>query len=206
MKLIKMSNIILIIITSIISLFYVVNDLMNYNIYDELIAFSIVPVMLLPYIIRKIFKVKINETIIFTYLIFIFFGYFLGSILNWYNTIEHYDKITHLISGIMTSFLALIILISFKSYNSKKLFNILFIIVFSLAIASLWEMFEFTFDKLFSKDAQHVITTGVDDTMLDIVMAFLGTIIFSIIYFVEEKTNYKGIIKAFIKELNDDGK
>ena len=79
--------------------------------HEMLICLSIIPIMFLPYIIKRLFKIKINDSIIFMYLIFIFFAHFLGSIINLYNSIKYYDRIAHLISGILTSFGALIILI-----------------------------------------------------------------------------------------------
>ncbi len=205
MKLIRISNCLIIIITSLISLFYGVKNIITNDIYEMLICLSIIPIMFLPYIIKRLFKIKINDSIIFMYLIFIFFAHFLGSIINLYNSIKYYDRIAHLISGILTSFGALIILILFKHYNPKKIiFSIIFIFSFSLAIAGLWEVFEFSFDKLFDKDAQHVRTTGVNDTMFDIIAAFLGTSLFSVLYACEEKTGNKIIIKYFIKELTND--
>ena len=48
-------------------------------------------------------------------------------------------------------------------------------------VAGIWEIFEFTVSKIMGTDPQHVKTTGVDDTMLDTIMAFTGSVIFIII-------------------------
>lgn len=206
MKIIKIINYLLIIVMCSVSLYSGINEIITNDVYDMLIALSIIPIMFLPYIIKRMFKVRINDSIIFVYLVFIFFAHFLGSVLNFYNLIRYYDRIAHLISGIVASFGALIVLILCKQYDSKKLiFNIIFIFIFSLAIAGAWELFEFTFDKLFDKDAQHVILTGVDDTMYDIIAAFLGTVLFNIVYIYEEKTQTKILVKYFIKELTNNG-
>ena len=63
-------------------------------------------------------------------------------------------------------------------------------------------MFEFTSDKLFGKDAQNVLTTGVDDTMKDMIVAALGTILYLILYVYEEINNKKIFIKNFIYDIN----
>ena len=47
-------------------------------------------------------------------------------------------------------------------------------------IAVIWEFFEYGMDLLMAMDLQHVETTGVSDTMTDLIVAFLGSIIFLI--------------------------
>ena len=90
----------------------------------------------------------------------------------------------------------------FKKYDKKSIiFNILFILGISFIVACAWEIFEFASDKIFGKDAQNVLTTGVDDTMKDMIVAVLGTILYCILYSYEEKENKKIIIKKFIKNI-----
>ena len=60
--------------------------------------------------------------------------------------------------------------------------DIIFIIIFTLAIAGLWEFFEFFSDLILKGDAQRVVTSGVTDTMTDMIAAFISSIIFSCIY------------------------
>ena len=151
--------------------------------------------MLLPWIIKKLFKIEIPSNLITTYLIFVFMAHFLGSILDFYHIFNNYDKIMHFLSGILTAYIGLYLIMLLKSYNKKNIiFNIIFIIGFTLSIAFFWEVFEFVNDSLFGKDAQNVLTTGVDDTMWDMIVAFLGSIIISIIYIVEVKTNKKLLV------------
>ena len=77
-----------------------------------------------------------------------------------------------------------------KKYNEKdKWFNIFIIISFSLAIAAFWEMTEFTIDNIFKIDVQKVASTGVFDTMKDIILAFIGSILFSCYYLISKKKN-----------------
>lgn len=172
------------------------------GIYGILIRLSVIPVLFIPEIIEKIFKFKINEHLKTIYIIFIFLAHFLGSIVNLYHHIYWYDSFTHFLSGIVISFVATYLLVLFKKYDKKSiLFNILFILGISFMVAGLWEMFEFISDKLFNKDAQNVLTTGVDDTMKDMIVAFLGTILYIILYIYEECTNKYILIKKFIKNI-----
>lgn len=145
--------------------------------------FSIVLTMPLMYFIERLFKVKIDDKLKLVYMSFIFAAQFLGVTVELYNVIDYFDKITHALSGVLTAYGALLILsLVFKEPFKNKFFPIVWMIVFSLAIASFWEMFEYTANILFGGDAQRVALTGVNDTMQDIIVAFLGSILVSITY------------------------
>jgi hypothetical protein len=81
--------------------------------------------------------------------------------------------------------------------NKNIFFDILFIISFALAIASLWEIFEYLDSFYFKADPQKVVMTGISDTMGDIIVAFLGSILVSICFYFENK--YDLLFKKFIK-------
>ena len=201
----KKINLLLIIIASIGGIFYSINPIMNGMVYKALICLTIIPVMLVPKIVKKIFKLNITPATEFIYLIFVFFAHFLGSIVNFYHTINNYDKIIHLASGTVSAFFGLYLLINFRKYNNKSvLFNVIYVLSFVLAVAVFWEFFEYTCDNLFGKDAQNVLTTGVNDTMGDMIAALIGSILFNIMYIYEEKTNNSLLIKKFIKDVEDN--
>ena len=176
----------------------------NGDIYGTLICFAIIPVMFVPYLLTKLFHIKLGEQVETIYYIFVFFAHFLGSIVNLYDFIKGYDKIMHFLSGILSAFIAFIILVRMKKYHNKSiLFNVIFVIAITLSIAALWEFYEFTFDSLFGKDAQNVLTTGVGDTMWDMIVAFFGSILVVIEYLREIYCNKKSVIVKFIEEIGD---
>lgn len=146
---------------------------------------SIILTVSLPLIIQKIFKVKINDGLTFIWIIFIFMAHYLGVILVWYDSVPGFDKVTHTISGILSGYVATLILKHLKIDN--LLFGVLFIISFSFLCAGLWEIFEFTCNALFGGDAQRVVETGVNDTMFDIIVAFGGSTLVSIWYYIKNK-------------------
>lgn len=171
--------------------------------YDSniLVCLSLYLIVFLPKIFRK-FKLNVNDLIELIFLIFILLAQLLGSILHFYGIIYWYDSFMHYISGILTSFLALILLVLFHKYNEKdKTFNIIFIIALTLMVAGLWEIFEFAMDSLLGGDAQKVIETGVTDTMKDIICALLGSMLFSLCYLYEFIKDKNLLIKKFIKKL-----
>ena len=159
---------------------------------------SIIVTITIPYILEKIFKIKIDNKLKFLYITFIFLAHFIGVILEVYNKIYCFDKIVHCISGVLTSYLSLVILNVLKKDDSK-VFSVIFIITFTLAVAAFWEIFEFTANIIFGGDAQRVVLTGVNDTMLDIIVAFLGSILVSIIYMFYSKSSIFNLDKSFKK-------
>ena len=87
----------------------------------------------------------------------------------------------HFLAGVLTSVFALVVMDWFGVYKDKnKAFNVLFIISFSLMIASLWEFVEFGADTFLGMNVQHNLDTGVNDTMEDMLIAFFGSIIISV--------------------------
>ena len=175
-KLTKYLNYILVAVSILISLYYAVfrdNELIL-----KLKDLSILLTITSPYLIERIFKIRTTDIEKFIMISFVFVAQFLGVTCELYNSINYFDKFTHFLSGILTSLIALYLL-KFYKIKLNKIFVTVFIISITLAVASMWEIFEFTNSKLFYMDPQRVIKTGVNDTMYDIIVAFLGSIIVS---------------------------
>ena len=195
---IKKINITLILIAIIGSLYFVFTR--DNNIVLILKDISIIVTISALYIIQKLFKTKISEGLNLIYIIFIFMAHFLGVICELYNYIYWFDKFVHFLSGIVTSFVAIYLLIKFKK-DKNIFFDIIYIISLTLAVASLWEMFEYLSSYYFGVDPQKVVSTGVSDTMGDLIVAFLGSMLVSISYYFEIKYKYNILIKKFIKAI-----
>lgn len=166
-----------------------------------LVTLTVYLTIWIPKIARHILKIKLPEHMELIYIIFLFFAHFLGSVVNLYSSIYWYDSFTHFVSGILTAILAIAVLFWFQKYDQKSiLFNIFFMIAFSLMVASIWEFFEFTSDQLLGGDTQKVLTTGVTDTMKDMIVAFLGAILTAIYYGYEKCCNKKQFFYHYEKE------
>lgn len=198
----KKLNNVLIFLCSLAAACFFVRDL-NVGSYDRLLGDITIPlVLLLPRIFSKLFKIKITSAMELVYVIFIILAQFIGSVVNLYNTVWWYDLFAHFLSGVLTSILALVVLNWFGIYKEKNRgFNFLFIISFTLMIASIWEFLEFGADTLFGMNVQHSLDTGVRDTMEDMLIAFLGSLIVSISYLVENKIAKNGFLKRVVSDL-----
>ena len=175
----KKINKFIVVVITIISLIVLITS-KNLKIDRILLHISILPVTLIPYFVDKYTKFKIPIGYRTAYIIFIFFAYFLGSIMKFYDKIFMYDKIIHTISGIFTSILAFLILKNDKKQKLSMLNKFIYIISFSMLVASIWEFFEYGADIIFKSDTQKVLKTGINDTMQDMLVACFGSILFTI--------------------------
>lgn len=196
-KVVNLFNVILIIV----SVLYSLETFKNGDIYNTLIRLSIIPVLYIPFLLRK-GNIYFSDSSILAYSIFIFIGHFLGSIIGFYGKVPHYDTLMHTMFGFLGSFIVLEILVKNTDMKvSKILFNSLLIISIISFLSVLWETFEFVCDKLFMKNAQRVLQTGVDDTMKDMIVACIGSLCFCLLYLYETIKEKNIFIKPFIKSL-----
>ncbi len=180
----KKINIGLIILTIVLSFMTIVHEL-DRGIVIILKDSSIVLTLLFPYIVKKLFKFNVSESTVFVWIIFIFLAHYMGVICELYFKWYYFDKVTHTFSGVLSAFVAIMILDKVKV--KSMLFRIIFILSFTWLCAGLWEVFEFTCNALFGGDAQRVALTGVTDTMLDMIVAFAGSLVVSLFYYLKEK-------------------
>lgn len=185
-----------------IGIAYAVKYFIDKDLSYTLISLSLLIIIFVPDILRK-FKIKILYEMEFLFLLFILLAQVFGSMMQLYDAIHNFDKFVHFTSGIVSAFVGVYLLTVSKKYDKKTIvFNVMFIIFTSLAVAGLWEMFEYTCDNLLKNDAQRVAISGVNDTMLDIIMAFLASILVSSMYLYEELSKKTLIVKKFIKQLD----
>ena len=180
----KINNIIIILSLIVELIYFIINPIITVD--NILLLLSYIPVIFIPRIFNYIFKkskIKITDDIEFVYLIFLILAFLFGSIMGGYSKIYWYDSFTHLLSGVFTAFMAPIVLKWLNRYDKKDIiFNVIYIILVTLSVAVLWECTEFTIDKILGTDTQKVLTTGVNDTMKDMICALIGSILYSIYY------------------------
>ena len=180
----KINNIIIIVSLIVELIYFIMNPIITVD--NILLLLSYIPVIFIPRIFNFIFKkskIKITDDIEFVYLIFLILAFLFGSIMGGYSKIYWYDSFTHLLSGVFTAFMAPILLKWLNRYDKKDIvFNIIYIILITLSVAVLWECTEFTIDKILGTDTQKVLTTGVNDTMKDMICALVGSVLYSIYY------------------------
>lgn len=150
----------------------------------EIVVFCIVSTLILGIVNKKVNKLLDNSTYI-NLVIFIMVSSLLGSCFKFYS-INHYDDFLHLYSGVLSCNVAYLIIRYFNNEENIKMVNKVFIIIFlfmfTMGVASLWEIMEFSLDNILGT---HTQIGGLEDTMIDMVDALIGAVI-SIPYFIRK--------------------
>ncbi len=116
-------------------------------------------------------------------LIFLFLTQYLGEIKNFYKIFWWWDLFLHAVFGSYAVIIALtliegIFIRGLKTTNRRfHLFAALFAFCFSIALGTLWELFEFASDFLFKT---HLVKGGLDDTMTDLLAKMLAAFLTSV--------------------------
>ncbi|WP_211656367.1 hypothetical protein [Clostridioides difficile] len=182
-KLLKPITIILYIVYILSAVFFVANK--EYGSLG-LVAISLVGTFILSFINKQTERLLSKELYIMLAL-FIMFSSLLGTSFNFYD-INYYDDFLHLWSGIISCIVAFSIIKYFYTQREiskmSKVFLVIFLFMFSMGVASLWEIGEFLMDTFVGTTTQ---AGGLEDTMIDMVDALIGTII--TIPFIVKKSN-----------------
>lgn len=156
----------------------------------------------IPDIILNIFKVKLSNLPDFLLQLFIFLALFLGRMYNMYSILPWWDLFLHFASGALLGFLSLIILKPLIGENNLKtlppLFIGIYILLFTISGAVLWEFWEFAGDQLFGFDSQ---LNSLMDTMTDMISGSLSGVILSIMGFLHMKNGSFKFLDEFINAI-----
>lgn len=170
------------------------------NVFLSLLTIALMSV---PRFLKEKYNIKFKNWIEIFVLIFLFLSIVLGFIQEFYETVKGYDKLVHMISGIVLALVAFESIHIYSNYISQKknqsipaLFIVLFSFSFTITLLVLWEFFEFLSDtitfNLMNKPTnmqryQWLNTNrfypqgyGLLDTMLDLLLGALGSLVVSI--------------------------
>jgi len=163
-------------------LYYLIKFSIDKNI-TKILTCLCVPVLV---ILPKLIKDKINDKLIFIYYFYIFILMILGCLARFYSIFKYYDVFAHFMFGFIGCITALYLLNYFKIENKSIILNIIFMLSITLALASLWEIFEYINSIIFKDDIQQVLKTGVRDTMEDIIAALIASVLFVFTYILKK--------------------
>lgn len=152
-----------------------------------IVVFCIVSTLILGIVNKKVNKL-LDNSIYINLVIFIMVSSLLGSCFKFYS-INHYDDFLHLYSGILSCNVAYLIIRYFNNEENIKMVNkvfvMIFLFMFTMGVASLWEIMEFSLDNILGT---HTQIGGLEDTIIDMVDALIGAII-SIPYFIRKMSD-----------------
>lgn len=144
--------------------------------------------LILPFIITYIAnrnKIFLPPNFQLITVIFIFLAQYLGEIKKFYSMFWWWDLLLHAIFG---SYVVVIALHSIKGIIMKEqeaaehrfiIFTAVFAFSFSVALGTMWEVFEFIGDYLFSTN---MVKGGLKDTSTDLIVKILAAFVASVKY------------------------
>lgn len=185
--------------------------------------------ILLPYAVElcRGRRFSFNQHVFFS--LYIFVSAFLGSVLNLHTQFAPMDEITHLMFGYCACILFFYFFINHPSYDKFSPLMITFIIfVMSMGTSAIWEVMEFSVDLIGNENslgyppqaimdyiAANNITgldaawmklkyVGVLDTVTDLTLHVIGSLVFSIQYFLHRKLHCNLLLDSMRNEVIKD--
>ena len=133
------------------------------------------------YFKRKYYK-DLNWVLIVFLLNVIFFLDTLGNFWGWYDingifAILWFDDFVHFVAPLLISIGIYRYLVNIKQYS--KGISLVLASSISFGITTLWEIYEYWSDRLFSTQ---MLKGGIDDTMIDLSVGLLGIFVFYFVF------------------------
>lgn len=152
-------------------------------------------VLMLPGFLRRRMSVSIPHFMNIMYFLFLYCAIYLGEIRSFYYLVPHWDTILHAFSGAMLGALGFIVVRLLNDTEKIRIqlspaFVALFAFCFALALGSVWEIYEFCGDTLFSLNMQKYRLAGgqdlvgqaaLRDTMKDIIVDAVAAFVVSLL-------------------------
>lgn len=139
----------IIILMKVIVIFYLLLGIIKWNMTIVVAALlSLVLMTVTSYLKKKLNLDKKLELLIY---IFIITTEVLGQIYHFYTRVPIFDIIIHTYSSFVISYISLIII---RKHKLPKIITILFIFSFAMMCEGIWEIFEFSTDRLLKTDMQ----------------------------------------------------
>ena len=136
--------------------------------------------LLIPPLFWKITRLKPAYLISLTINLFSFLAFVIGIAFRGYGRFPFYDKVVHTLSGVVFGLLGVIFYYLMKKDRTivprDGIFAGYFAVSFACTIGMLWEVWEYSMDFIFHSDPQHALTTGVHDTMQDMIVCLIGSL------------------------------
>lgn len=167
-------------------------------------------IMFLPSMLERRWRIDIPSFMHIVFVVFLYAAIYLGEVRSFYYKVPHWDTVLHTFSGAMIGALGFSVVKLLNDSEKVKItlspvFVAIFAFSFALAIGALWEIYEFSFDKLLGLNMQKfayedgtpmVGRMALADTMKDLIVDALGALATSIVGYISLKYK-KGWLENF---------
>lgn len=191
------------IITSLLQLsliFAIIYSTFTMNWETLMITVATLILTLVPSALERFYHVRFPHVIVLSIVIFIYATLFLGEIFDFYENFWWWDTLLHFGSAIglsLVAFLVLYLLYKSSVLKSPPSVAALFAFSFGIAMAAMWEIFEFGMDSIFGLNMQK---SGLVDTMWDLIVSVIGAGLVAIWAYVYLRFGSQNIVSRTINE------
>lgn len=163
--------------------------------------------LLVPPVGEKLLRLKLGFPLRCWVIIFALPAFTLGTGLRWHEGL-YFDKLTHFLSGILFTVVGLCLYgrVSDKNPADRSkdiLLQATYALFFSMFVAAVWETGEYLGYLVIGHDSQHTLTTGVHDTMQDIISCLTGSLIVSADYLYRLKKGKSSLFTSMVQAFDE---
>lgn len=195
----------LLFIGGVVSIFIVDDDANRSRIAFQTFEVSLmILVIFIPVLVDRIVHVRVTRLMEILFVSFCFSSLILGDVVDFYGRFNWWDDLLHGISGMLLGIVGYSVINIFNKIENNTikftpLFVSIWVVCFALALGSLWEIMEFVTDGLFGLNSQqYLLGSGtfddteplvgheaLRDTMQDLMLDLLGSLVIAVIGFFE---------------------
>jgi len=167
-------------------------ELFNGAWYNAFLCFGTLLLFAIPSLIERQVHINIPDPLEVIVLLFIFAAEILGELRGYYFAFPYWDTMLHTINGFLCAAIGLALIDIFDksprfAISLSPIFVVLVAFCFSMTVGVMWEFFEYFADLFFHTNMQKdtifadgYIDIGLIDTMEDLLVNFLGAVIFCV--------------------------
>lgn len=152
---------------------------------------AVIVTTLLPLVLGRRFKVFVPPEFEVLAVVFLFGSVFLGEVRGYYLRFWWWDIALHTASGFLLGILGFLLVYVLNETENvdvhmRPRFVALFAFMFAVGLGALWEIFEFSMDRLFGMNMQKEMMgdpSGLTDTMWDLIVDTLGAGVIAVMGF-----------------------
>ena len=175
------------------------------------LVLGIIALVLSPTLLRRRLPVVIPAEFQVLAVGFVFAALFLGEIRSYYEQIWWWDIALHTSSGLLLGLLGFLLVYILNEnervdVHLRPRFVALFAFLFAVAVGAVWEIFEFSMDRIFGTTMQKPMfgdDSGLTDTMWDLIVDTVGALIISVLGWWFMHTKHHSFIEVWIRKFVD---
>jgi len=191
-----------------VELVFVVSEGQWINVF---LILSLMGLALAPVVFRRQLPVDVPPEFLLLAVVFVFAAIFLGEVRSYYERIWWWDIALHGSSGLLLGILGFLLVYVLNEneridLHMRPRFVAFFAFLFAIAVGALWEIFEFSMDRLFSTQMQKPMLgdpSGLTDTMWDLIVDSLGGFFISALGWWHMEREERSFIDRWIRRFID---